>query len=333
MTKIKLNTGIIRRILLLVLLIVIIPLITCNPQSRELKKVTFLPSWVPQQQFAGFYMAKEKGIYEKYGLDVTIMTGGYTQNVNELLKNGGINFGIMFLYTGIMERAKGNKIVNIGQIFQRSDMMFVAKKKSGITTLKDFNGKKIGVWRTVAAELTAGFLKKNNIKAEIIQFDKGINIFLKDVVDITVMMNYNEYKRLINSGINPDEINKFYFYDNDMNFPEDGIYCMESTYNNDPDLCRKFVEASIEGWNYALTHMDESIKVIDNYKVDIKVPYNYSHSIWMLKSVADMVRPTNKKVMEGELLESDYNYLTKFLFENKFITIKPAYSEFYRGYK
>ena len=66
------------------------------------------------------------------------------------------------------------------------------------------------------------------------------------------MMNYNEYKRLLNSGINRDEINVFNFYDYGMNFPEDGIYCMESTFKKDPELCRKFVDASIDGWTYAL---------------------------------------------------------------------------------
>lgn len=311
--------------------LVIIPVAVSSPQDIKLKKVTFLPSWVPQSQFAGYYMAKEKKIYEKYGLDVTITSGGYAHDVPTRLKDNTIDFGIMFLYTGVMEREKGTQLVNIGQIFQRSDIMFVAKNKSGIKTLKDFNGKKIGVWRTIARELTSGFLKKHNINAQIIPFDKGINVFLKGVVDIVVMMNYNEFKRLLNSGINSDEVTKFYFYDYEMNFPEDGIYCMESTFKSDPELCRKFVEASIEGWTYALANIDETIGVISKYKDISKDSYNISHSLWMMNSMKDLINPTGKNVKEGKLLESDYDNLTKFLYENKFITEKPRYGDFYKG--
>ncbi|MCX6149598.1 MAG: ABC transporter substrate-binding protein [Ignavibacteriales bacterium] len=307
------------------------PLVISHTQNKELKKITFLPSWFPQQQFAGYYMAKEKGIYEKYGLDVTIMNGGIEHDVATSLKSGEVDFGIMFLYTGVMERAKGTKLVNIGQIFQQSSIMFVAKKKSGIKTLKDFNGKKIGLWRSTARELTTGFLKKHNINAQIILFDKGINVLLKDAVDIVVMMNYNEYKRLINSGINPDEITTFNFHDYEMNFPEDGIYCMENTFKSDPELCRKFFKASIEGFTYALAHKDETIEVINKYQENSNVSYNRSHSLWMLNTIKDIISSSGKNVKEGNLLMSDFDYLTNFLYENKFITIKPLYRDFYKG--
>ncbi len=131
--------------LLMAAMLALVPLSVCTAQAGELKKVSFLPAWVPQQQFAGYYMAKEKGIYEKYGLDVDIRNGGYTHNVAASLKSGDVDFGIMFLYSAVMERAKGTRVVNIAQIFQRSSIMFVAKKSSGIKSIQDFNGKRIGI--------------------------------------------------------------------------------------------------------------------------------------------------------------------------------------------
>ena len=163
------KTGDMKKILLILSFLVLLPFTISRPQSNELKKITFLPSWVPQAQFAGYYMAKEKGIYAKHGLDVNIIPGGVDHDVLTALQNGETDFGIMFLYTGVMDRANGAKIVNIGQIFQRSGIMFVAKKSSGIKTLNDFNGKKIGIWRTVDKELTTGFLREHNINAEIIR--------------------------------------------------------------------------------------------------------------------------------------------------------------------
>ncbi len=323
----------IRKLFLLLSLLGLIPISINSQQKQELKKVTFMPMWIPQEQFAGYYMAKEKRIYEKYGLDVTIKSGGYKNDVVPLLINGEIDFGVMFLYSGVMERAKGLKLVNIGQISQQSDIMFVAKKKSGIKTLNDFNGKRIGVWKNTAKELTAGFIKKHNINAEVIEFDKGINLLLKDAVDITVVMNYNEYHRLINAGIDSDEIQRFNFYDYGMNFPEDGIYCMESTYNKDPDLCVKFVKATIEGWGYSLANSEETIKVLNKYKETTKVPYNKAHSVWMLNCMNNSINIKGKVVENGNLLESDYNSLADFLYTNKFISSKPLYTDFYKGEK
>ena len=129
-----------KRLFLILGFLVLIPSAVSFAQNKELKKVTFLPLWIPQPQFAGYYMAKEKGIYEKYGLDVTIINGGVADDVASSLKNGEVDFGTLFLYTGVMERSKGNSIVNIGQIFQRSGIIFVAKKKSGIKSLKDLFG-------------------------------------------------------------------------------------------------------------------------------------------------------------------------------------------------
>ncbi|HBY02734.1 MAG TPA: ABC transporter substrate-binding protein, partial [Rikenellaceae bacterium] len=301
------------------------------PQNQALKKVNFLPLWVPQPQFAGYYMAKDKKIYEKYGLDVNIISGGFSKDVPAYLKEGKAHFGIMYLSSALRERAKGTELVNVGQIFQRSEIMFVTKKSSGIKTIHDFRGKKIAVWRTVLVELTSGFLKKHNISAEVININEGVNIFLKDAVDICAVMYYNEYNSLINFGIDSNELNVFYFRDFGMDFPEDGIYCMEQTYKDDPDLCEKFVKASLEGWSYALLHPDETLKVLRAYQKIGTFRDNLSHSKWMLNSMKDLIQPLGKNVISGELLESDYINTAKFLRKNKFIDTIPEFNDFFRG--
>ncbi len=56
--------------------------------ERSLKKASFIPQWVPQAQFAGYYMAYEKGIYERYGIDLTIIPGGPERSPSDLLEKG-----------------------------------------------------------------------------------------------------------------------------------------------------------------------------------------------------------------------------------------------------
>lgn len=300
-------------------------------QSQSLKKVNFLPMWVPQPQFAGYYMAKEKGIYEKYGLDVNIINGSYGKDVMTFLKEGKADFGIMYLSAAIKNRGEGIELVNVGQIFQSNEIMFVAKKKSGINSLQDFSGKKIAVWRTILKELTVGFLNKQNIQAEVIPMNEGVNLFLKDAVDICAVMHYNEYNSLINFGIDPEELSVFYFRDYEMNFPEDGIYCMSKTYDNDPDLCKKFVQASIEGWEYAIKNPEESLRVLEVSQKLENVQSNMSHSRWMMHCMEGVLHPTGKNIKTGVLLEPDYNSTVEFLMRNKVINAKPEYSIFYKG--
>jgi NitT/TauT family transport system substrate-binding protein len=90
-------------------------------------------------------VAQEKGFYRQHRLEVKILQGGPERPVPELLAQGGANFGTLFLTDGIKKRDQGLKLVNIAQIVQRSALMLVAKKSSGISTPEDINGKKVGL--------------------------------------------------------------------------------------------------------------------------------------------------------------------------------------------
>ena len=114
--------------------------------ERTLKKATFIPLWSPQAQFAGYYTALDKGIYRRHGIDLTIISGGPNYPSSEYLRNGKADFAVIWLTTAIQERASGVKLLNIAQIVQKSSMMLIAKKSSGITTPAEMNGKKVGLW-------------------------------------------------------------------------------------------------------------------------------------------------------------------------------------------
>jgi NitT/TauT family transport system substrate-binding protein len=116
-------------------------------QETGLTKVSFIPQWLPQAQFAGYYVAYEKDFYRQHHLAVRILTGGPERPASEWLAKGKANFGTLFLTDGIEKRAQGLKLVNIAQMVQRSALMLVAKKSSGIMKPEDINGKRVGLWR------------------------------------------------------------------------------------------------------------------------------------------------------------------------------------------
>jgi len=306
-------------------------LITLEAQAEEkaLKKAAFIPQWVPQSQFAGYFVAREKGIYRKHGLEVEILRGGPDYPPSELLEEKRADFGTMFLSTGIQKRSEGLALVNIGQIVQRSALMLVAKKSSGINSPEDINRRKVGLWGSEFQVQPRAFFKKYNLQVTIIPQSATLNLFLRNGADVASAMWYNEYHTLINSGINPGELTTFFLSEYSVNFPEDGIYCLEETFNNDPALCCDFVKASIEGWRNAFDNPEQALDIVMKYVVDGNIATNRVHQKWMLERMKDIINPTGSTVPLGTLQASDYNRVAQELKINRLITAIPSFSDFF----
>lgn len=100
-------------------ILILIWAVSSFPNEKEPVEISFLPHWQPQAQFAGYYIALEKGFYEDNGLKVTIIPGGPAQPTIDNLKSGRADFISTFLTTGIESRASGLNMVNIAQLSQR----------------------------------------------------------------------------------------------------------------------------------------------------------------------------------------------------------------------
>ncbi|MCF8386863.1 MAG: ABC transporter substrate-binding protein [Bacteroidales bacterium] len=314
-------------LLMLILMGAFVPGAAYHTNAQELTSVRYMPHWLHQAQFAGYYMAKERGIYEQYGLDVTILMGGPNFPAVPTLTEDRAEFTSMFLSGAIKARARGVKVVNIAQMSQRSALIYIAKKSSGITSPEDFNNKRIGVWRSDFQELPRAFLNKYDIEAEIVPITSTVNLFLKDGVDVMCVMWYNEYHQVLNFGINEDELNVFEFHDHDLDFPEDGIICLEKFYNENTDVCRNFVEASIDGWNYAFEHKEEALDLVISYMEAANIPANRAHQKWMLNRMEDIFKADNG-VINVQLKKADYDQTARILLNSAAIEHIPDYDEF-----
>ncbi len=315
------------------LLFVCIFLMPCSlspsPAAAEvLKKTTFLPQWFPQAQFAGYYVAKEKGIYRRHGLDVAILRGGPEQPACKTLADGGAQFTTLFLSDAVQHCADGLRMVNVGQIVQRSGFILVAKKSSGITSPQDLAGKKVSLWSEFKIQPLA-FFKKYKIEPRIIQQTYTLNLFLRGGVDAASAMWYNEYHSILSAGINEEDLTTFFFDKYGLNFPEDGIYCLAETWKKDPDLVRRFSRASIEGWQYAFVHQKEALDIVMKYVNEAKINTSRVHQKWMLERMHDLIAPKDKNLPIGVLLEEDYMTVAKELRSGSLIKKIPPFSEFH----
>lgn len=298
-------------------------------QETGLDRVSFIPQWAPQAQFAGYYVAFEKGFYRQHHLEVKIMRGGPEWPASELVAQGRVDFGTMFLATGIEKRAQGTKLVNLAQIVQRSALMLVARKGAGIQAPQDINGKKVGLWGEEFRLQPRAFFRKYHLQVQEVPQSATLNLFLQGGVDVASAMWYNEYHLILNAGVNPEELTTFSMADYGMNFPEDGIYCLEETVRQHPERCRAFVAASLEGWRYAFAHPDEAIEIVMQYVRAANVATDRVHQKWMLARMRDIIEPPGWDRPMGTLTPEAYARVAGVLKDNGLISYIPEFSHFY----
>lgn len=316
--------------IILALLLLAVPYpVTCG--EAEPTPCTMVPLWSPQAQFAGYYVALEKGFYRKHGIDMTILRGGPACSGCEFLQDGRADFAILWLTTAIRQYGEGLRLVNTGQIIPRSAMMLVAKKTRGIRQPADMNGKTVSVWGGDLAVPPRAFFKKYGLRVTEVPQSYTVNLFLRGGVDVASAMWYNEYHTILNTGINPDELNVFPMSDYGLNFPEDGIYMLESTYRKNPNLGVACGKASLEGWQYAFAHPDEALDIVIQYMRRANICANRTHQKWMLSRMRDLITPVLEAPGGSRLNRTDFESVSDFLFQSDLIEVIPDYDQFTGG--
>jgi NitT/TauT family transport system substrate-binding protein len=305
--------------------------------GQEPRSFSLIPQWLPQAQFAGYYMAAEKGLYRKHGLNLTVLRGGPEHSLSATFARDKATFATAFLSSAIQLRSQGVRLVNIGQIVQRSGFMLVSKKSSGINNPADLSGKKVGLWADFRLQPLA-FFRKYGVDVKPVYQGATMHLFLRGGVAAASAMWYNEYHALLNSGLNEDELTPFFFDRHGLNFPEDGLYCLEETFRRDPTSCCNFVRASLEGWEYAFAHPEETLDVVMRHIDRANVATNRIHQKWMLATMKDLIvpsgpsaspRPPGSRGALGYLRQEDYLRVAGEMKINRLIAQIPPYGEMY----
>ena len=233
--------------------------------------VTLQLQWVTQSQFAGYYVALDKGFYDEEGLNVTIQPGGPDIAPPQVLAGGGADVMLNWMPSALAAREKGLEVVNIAQPFVSSGLMLTCWKDTGITSPQDFRGKTIGVWFFGNEYPFLSWMSQEDIPTDggedgVTVLRQGFNVdpLLNREADCISTMTYNEYGQLLDAGVDPDELTTFKYEDQGVATLEDGIYVLEDKLE-DPafkDKMVRFVRASMKGWNYAADNIDEAAAII-----------------------------------------------------------------------
>ena len=271
--------------------------------------VTLQLKWVTQAQFAGYYVALDKGFYKDEDLDVTIKPGGPDIAPTQVLAGGGADVVVEWMPAALSAREKGLPLVNIAQPFKSSGMMLTCRKDAGIKTTDDFRGKTLGVWFFGNEYPFLNWMGRLGIPTDgsaggVTVLKQGFNVdplLQKQAVCISTM-TYNEYWQVIDAGLKPSELTVFKYEDEGVATLEDGLYVSEDRLQ-DPkfvDKMVRFVRASMKGWKYAEQNPDEAADII--LENDSTGAQTLKHQRRMMDEIAKLTAGS-----DGSLQEEDYN--------------------------
>ncbi|MCH2283794.1 MAG: ABC transporter substrate-binding protein [SAR324 cluster bacterium] len=294
-------------------------------------KVTIQLKWVTQAQFAGYYVAQDKGYYSADGLDVTIKPGGPDIATPQVIAGGGADVIVDWMPSALASREKGVALVNIAQIFKQSGMMLTCRKDSGIKSPADFRGKTLGVWFYGNEYPFLSWMSQLGIPTTggsngVTVLKQGFNVdpILQKQAECVSTMTYNEYWQVVDAGLSPSELVVYKYEDQGVATLEDGLYVLEKNLRNKAfvDKMARFLRASIKGWKYAADHPDEAADIV--LENDDTGAQTEKHQRRMMREINKLVG--NQPQGIGYLIPADYNRTVKILMASDstpVITKKP----------
>lgn len=278
--------------------------------------------WTHQAQFAGYYVALEKGFYLARNLDVSIIAGGPKIDPMVELAEGRADFATSWLSTALLRRDHGQQLVHVTQIIHHSNLIMVAWKESDNPSVADLIGKKISIWEGDLRTPFLAWLKAEGVSTPLLYPQYyTVNLFLRKGVQACSAMYYNELHMLYQAGVDEDDMVTYFLKEHHFGFPEDGIYCMEKTLRLQPEAVAAFREATLEGWRYAAEHPAEALDITMKYVNDANVMTNRSHMKWMLEKVLVSSLPKAGDSWKfGELSLDDYERTMRIMQEQGILT-------------
>lgn len=239
--------------------------------AQAADKVTIQLKWVAQAQFAGYFVAKEKGFYKEAGLDVTIKPGGPDVAPPQVIAGGGADVVVDWMPSALASREKGVPLVNISQTFKKSGLELTCRAETGIKKPTDLKGKVTGVWYGGNEYPFLSWMSKLGYKTDgspagvkIIKQGFNVDPLLQKQADCVSTMAYNEYWQVIDGGYKPSQLTVFKYEDEGVATLEDGLWVLDKNLKDPAFVAKmaKFVKASMKGWDYAKTNPDEAVKII-----------------------------------------------------------------------
>jgi NitT/TauT family transport system substrate-binding protein len=266
----------------------------------DLTPVKLQLQWLPQAQFAGYFAAQDQGFFAEEGLEVEIIPSGGDIVPQDALASGTVDFCIAWVPKVLGSIEQGANLTNIGQIFQRSGTLQVAFADSGITSVADFEGKRIGSWGfgnewEIFAAMAADGLDATSV--EIVTQDFNMTAFLQGDIDAAQAMTYNEWAQVLESVntdtgelYQPEEFNVIAYQDTQGGMLQDAIWADAGKLADDDgygETAVALLRAVIKGWAYARDNVESAADIT----IAAGSTWGPSHELWMANETNKLIWP------------------------------------------
>ena len=276
-----------------VAILVLLALTWLCADARADEAVTLRLKWLNQAQFAGFYLAREKGLYASEGLNVNVQPGGPDFPAVQMVTGGNEQFGVTGADQILIARSKGVPVVALAVIYRRNPFVLFSLGKSGIKSPADYAGKKVGVkiggneeliYRAVLAKAN---VDKSTLTEVPVKFD--MTPLLSGAVDVWPGYLINEVLAAKEKGF---DVNVVYPSDYGIDLYADTLFTTEAVLRDKPELVKKFVAATLKGWNEAIAAPEEAAKATLKYGDKL----TYDHELAIMKASLALLKPDDKPV-------------------------------------
>ena len=274
------------------------------------QRIVFTPQWTPQSQFAGYYVAQEKGFYKEAGVEVDFQHPSASYSAANRLFEGSSDMITQQLVQAMIAIDRGMPMVHILQTSQRNSLVLVSKSDS-IRTIDDLKGKKVGVWKSGFGDLAYIMDSEKDLDIQWIPYLESVNLFLSGAIDATLAMSYNEFLKIRVAGHEDKPVIRF--SETEYDYPEDGLYVSTDFYQRYPDKVKAFAEASRKGWEWAHEHLEETLDIVMKWAERENVHTNRIHQQWMLEQILEIQCKDGEKKPSFQLDAAKFDRLNELL--------------------
>jgi ABC-type nitrate/sulfonate/bicarbonate transport system substrate-binding protein len=270
-------------IIIIVILVVIIVgsikiLKNTSPTGNDINdKVSVRMKWFFAGTMTGWFAGVENGFYNDAGIDLSIHPGGPDNNAVKLVASGTDTFGVAGADEVLLARENGVPIVAIAVLFKESPIGFISKKGKGIKSPADWQGKTVEVSYGSNAEVQYRALlsKFNPQNVKEVPYSFNLAPFLEDKVDVSVAYLMDQVVTLARKGVQLDVITA---KEHGINPYGDVIITSENTLKTNPELVRKFVEATITSFKWSIDHSEEAVNALTKQVNNLE--FNNEINVW-----------------------------------------------------
>ena len=237
----------------------------CQEPAPPMDEVSLQLKWIHQAQFAGYYVAKEKGFYEEQNIELTLVPGGIGIDPLNALETGAVDIAVAAPETLILSRDQEKDFKAVAVIYQTNPYLLITLADSGIDQLADFPGHTIGIANDDGRAQVHLMMRNAGLDPDTLiekEFSFDYEKFYSGEIEIYPTFAAGSYLDIVREGV---EVNKFWPDDYGVHWYSDTLVVNDEMIEDNPNLVERFLRATFKGMEYMIAHPEEAVEITMQY--------------------------------------------------------------------